>query len=194
MSKKKKNKVPQKFSPKAYLRNGQARKLPIHHCLVPDNWRELKKFTTFVARKHINGNITFACFLVDLLCTGIKDATFKVNMDVYEYKSLINSFEMPDIRMIEVDYVLAHNIVWAAEAYAADFNIEPHADFALASMVLEEDTDDIPLMEIPTGEHGKPLLSLSPGDPKTYYYKNQMDKYAGLGNYDYIIGIDSDKF
>jgi hypothetical protein len=176
-------KLPAALSPEAYLRNGNARKLPIVKCMVLDNWRVLKKFSVLVARQHVNGNVTFASFLVDLLCTGVKDAFWTVNAPQHDLDYIIDSYKSIGERLVPCDYALAHNIIYEALAYADDNGIAPAKDFALARMVLDEDTDLIPILDIPLGEQGRPLLILNSEDPRNDYYLRQLTKTLGKGNF-----------
>ncbi len=187
MAKKKKVKqAPVATSPESYLKKGSARKLPIHKCLVPENWEELKKFPVIVAREHVNGNVTFANLLVDLLCTGVKDAMYEVNMPMYEFEELIDRYDDIEVNLKAVDYNLVHNLIFESLAYAEDFGIAPHPDFRYAEMILEEDSDDIPLMDIPMGENGKAVLLLVNGDSRNNYYRTQLEKNAEPGSYEII--------
>ena len=166
MAKKNKSKNPASLSPEAYLKQGNARKLPIHGCFVPREWKKLKKFPVFISRKHSNGNLTVANFLVDLFCTGVKDSLYLVNFPEYEFKHIIEDYNDKGIDMIQCDYALAHNIIYESLAYAEEFHIDPLRDFKYAEMILEEDDDNIPLIDIPLGYEGKPLLILHPEDPR----------------------------
>jgi hypothetical protein len=188
MSKKKKPSAPKPLSPIAYLRSGNARKLPIHECLIPEDWSTLKKFPILVARKHINGNITAANFLVDLYCAGVKSCFCIVNASPNEYNELVQNLNsIPGaLKIITCDYILAHNIIFEAYQFAMDYGIDSAPEFTFVKLVLEEDTDDIPVMEIPLGEDNKPLLFYSKHDPKSNYYLKQLDKYAGRENFTLI--------
>ena len=150
MSKKNRSTSPKPFSEKSYLKSGQARKLPVYECFVMKNWEELQKTHVLVARQHKGGHITVALFLVDLLCAGVKDAYQYVNITKEEYQGMLEKFqEVDDLELEPCDYVLAHNIVYGALDYAAEFGIDPPSEFGLASLVLNEDTEDIPLIELP---------------------------------------------
>ncbi len=113
-------------------------------------------------------------FLVDLLCTGIKNAFYRINMPASEYGRLIESFDSQNTKIQTCTYELVHNIIYEGLAYASELGIEPVSKFALASLILEEDSDDIPLINIPVGEGGLPLLMLHPGDQRNAYYKHQL--------------------
>lgn len=194
MSRKKKGKIiqhPASFNPMSYLKSGKARSLPIDRCLIPDNWKDLQKFPLIVVRKHINGNVTVANLLVDLQCTGIKDAMTFVNMGEEDLLDMVSHYESIDLNFIECEYNLAHNIIYEALAYAEDFGISPHPEFPLAELILEPDTDDIPIMDdIPLGLNGRPTLFLTPEEPRNNYFLAQMKKNAGEGNFDVVDHTD----
>lgn len=182
MSKKKKA-VQGTLSPQSYLKSGSVRRLEVYDCLVAENWEELKEFPVVVARRHANGNITFASFLVDLLCTGVKDAWYEVDITYTEYLATVAQYELLDSGMQKVAYEFAHHIVWGAYDFAASYHIEPHEDFAIASMVLEVSIEEASFMKLPLGQNDKPFLILYPDDPRNSYYLQQLAKYAGDGNY-----------
>ena len=96
--------------------------------------------------------------------------------------------------MKEISYDLAHNIIYAALEYAEDYGFMPHKDFKqITRYFLEEDTDDIPLMEIDCGgKDGNPLYINSGHDNpvRVSQILNQLEKTAGKGNYTYLLSAD----
>ena len=50
----------------------RARSLPIDRCFVSSDWEESKSANVIVTRKHVNGNITYGIYLVDLLLLGVQ--------------------------------------------------------------------------------------------------------------------------
>lgn len=181
-------------SEKQYLKSGRARKLPIHECWMPSDWEELGKFSMVVARKHSNGNITAAILLVDILCTGVKDAWWLFNTPEFEYRDIVERYATVQ-DMQRFDYNFVHNVIYGAIEFARDYEIEPHKDFALTSMILEKDDDHIPLMEIPLGRNDKPVLLWHEDDPRNGYYLGQLRKSAGEGNFSILyesMGFDED--
>ena len=156
MSKEKPISIP--TSVEAQIRT-RARNLPVDKCYVNKQWLETQMVTILITRKHTNGNITIGNYLIDLKLRGVKDCHYMFNesplrLDGY-FKRYPEMFE-------ECDYSLVHNIIYAGLEFAGDFGFEPHRNFKTAQYILEEDTDDIPLMEIPLGEEGIPVLELRP--------------------------------
>jgi hypothetical protein len=173
----------QSLSPKKYIET-KARSLPVYRCLVNKDWAESRFADVVVMRRHTNGHITAAIFQVDLLCLGVKETAYIFNEEEEEVYNRIPVLKGE--AFVEIEYNLAHNIVFAGHDFALDFDIHPQKDFALTRFILEEDTDEIPLIEIPVGdEEGKPVLIAS----AEHHHADalaKLKKYAGEGNYSYI--------
>jgi len=191
MGKNNKGKVIQMLSPENYIRK-KVRTLPIYECLVRSDWEETKMTTVLVARNHTNGNITVCSYLVDLFCLGVKDSMYLFNVPVQQYqefKEKVNG----EMEMTEVDYTLAHNIVYAGIEFAEEFGFKPHKDYeSVTKYMLEEDTEDIELIEIECGNDGRPYYIRGPfeDDAKARKIIAQLEKNAGPGNYDFVDGFD----
>ncbi len=171
------------LSDKKYIQT-QARKLPIYKCFVNSDWSISKMANVFVLRKHVNGNITAGIYLVDLLCLGIKDTFFVFNENENIF---LERYESMGVELLEIDYTTAHNIIFAGHDFAMEYEIPPHKDFALTKMILEEDNDDIPLIDIEVGApDGKPhLMVYQAGEFIQALAK--LKKNAGEGNYYYTV-------
>lgn len=188
-----KGKVIQMLSPENYIKQ-KARNLPIQECWINSKWKEDGLAQTLVARIHSNGNLTVGMFLVDLKCLGVKDATYFFNMDVGEYQELLNKMK-DNMPMESINYNLVHNIVFAGIEYAEDLGFENHKDFKISKYILEEDTDDIELIEIECGLHGKPYYIRGPfeSDFQAAQIIAQLVKTVGIGNFE-IAGSNLDDF
>lgn len=184
MSKKKS----QILSPENYIRQ-RARNLPVYKCLLNENWEEMGLAYIFISRKHTNGNITFCNYLVDLKCLGIKDTFYYFNIPAWEFDEIVESIPLLDF--IDVEYNLVHNIIHAAWEYAEELDFEPHKDFlSITRFMLDEDTDDIPLMEIKCGgENDKPVYiqGETESDSRAKAILNHLEKKVGKGNFEFII-------
>lgn len=194
MPKVKKGKAIQMLSPENYIRK-KARTLPIFECLVSSDWEETRMPTFVIARKHTNGNITVCTYLVDLGCLGVKDSMFLFNVAIIKYrefKETINS----GIKMIQVDYVMAHNIILAGVEFAAEYGFMPYKEYeSVTKYMLEEDTEGIELIEIECGADGKPMYMRGPFEDEAKARKivAQLEKTAGPGNYIYVDRYDEFK-
>ncbi len=187
----------QMLSPENYIRK-KARTLPIYECLVNEEWEESKMAQLSVARKHTNGNITACFYLVDLMCLGVKDTHFMFNASIDEYiEHMQIASEKMD--MIDINYVLAHNILFAGLEFAEDYGFKPHKDFtSITRFMLEEDTDDVELIEIDCGINGQPTYMRGPfdDDAKVKRIITQLEHTAGSGNYSVLdeFNDDDDEF
>jgi hypothetical protein len=179
----------QQLSPKKYIET-KARSLPIYKCLVNLDWKISKMAHVIVMRKHVTGNLTLGYFLIDLMCLGVKDTFYNFNTA----ESLINE-KFESFEQEEIDYTLAHNIIYAGHDFAKEFDIPPHKDFAITKFILEEDDEKVPIIEISSGDmDGKPHLMINPrGEGK--WALPLLIKNAGAGNYYYSddkVGFDHD--
>ncbi len=188
--KKKQKQSPQILSPENYIRQ-RARNLPIFKCFVNDGWDEQGLAHVTISRKHVNGNITYCSYLVDLKCLGIKDTLYQFNVPEYEFDEYKDKLD-DNLGMIESEYNLGHNIIHAGWEYAEEIGFEPHKDFlSITQYMLEEDSDKIPLIDIHCGgENGKPLFVQGPLEDDTMagMIMNRLEKTLGAGNYDYVLG------
>lgn len=157
MAKKKKGApVQQALSPEKYIQT-KCRNLPVVECLIGENWQEVGMATIVVARRHTNGNYTLGIYLVDTFCLGLKDSVYKFNITEEEYEEYKELLSVSS-GMLVISYNEAHNIIYGAIAYAEELGIQPCKDFSLTQYLLEEDTDEIPLIEYTFGKDGKPCL------------------------------------
>jgi hypothetical protein len=93
----------------------------------------------------------------------------------------------------ECSYEEAHNRVWGSIAYAEEAGIRPDKSFNLTQYILEEDTDDVPLIEYEYGKNGKHFLTCR-SELEASRYLPLMRQHLGEGNYHYIIGIGDPGF
>jgi len=178
----------QNSSPRQYFET-RLRQLPVYKCLVNEDWEEEKIANVMVLRSHVNGHVSGSNFLVDLLCLGVKDATWFFNTDPDELTKLAENADPP---MVEIPYPLAHNIVYAGLEFASEYTIKPHADFAIARYALEDDDDSVELIDIETGLDGMPhLIERHPGQYADAHSK--LKKHAGEGNFKISIVFGSEE-
>ena len=188
-TKKKPTAQPQ-LTPKNYLLTGRARKLPIAECWISSDWKVAGICSIVVTRQHTSGNLTFGIYLVDIFCLGLKNSNPVFNKPEYEYEDLLDKiFSTHMYGKTQIDYVLAHNIIYGAVAYAEDLGFKPEKDWIFSQMILEEDTEDIELIEVEFGKNGKPYFINGPYD-NVQKVVNTLKKSVGEGNFEmtYILG------
>lgn len=145
-----------------------------------------------IARQHKNGNLTFCTYKIDLGCTGILESYYNFNALPSEYENLKNDY-LTELEIEVINYTLAHNIIYSALGYAEDFGFKPHNSFtSITQYFLEEDTEAIPLIEVPCGIDGKPAVISGSFDSKIAENQiiSQLEKAVGSGNFTIISDQD----
>ena len=168
MSKKKKTQQPPKKStPESYIRQ-KARTLPIGDCYLSDNWQEAGEGIVWVTRCHPQNTYTIGIYLVDTFCLGVKKSYYHFSISSLDYEELLQHFkEKEELR--KISYEEAHNLIYGAVAFAEEGGIQPEKSFALTQYLLEEDTEEIPLIEYEYGKDGKHfLVANNPMELNTY--------------------------
>jgi hypothetical protein len=192
--KKKKPSKPQpQMSPTNYIKSGRARLLPLHGCWINPNWKETGVCTILVQRRHTTGNLTFATYLVDIYCLGLKNTMASFSKSEFEIAGQLDQIFQAHGGKMRVDYVLVHNIIYGAIAYAEDLGFKPEKDWALSQFILEEDTEDIELMDIEFGKNGRPCFVNGPYD-NVAKISAQLEKSVGKGNFDVMMQIGGGGF
>jgi len=187
----KKNKPQSKnLSPEAYIRQ-RAHSLPIYKCYITKDWDVNKLATIVISRQHSNGNITFAVYLADLLCLGVKDSFYRFNETEKSFRELIEKLDDAH-EMERVDYPLVHNVILAANEFSTEFKLFPCKEFTqVTQYMLEEDTDYIELMEIECGMDGKPAIVFGlHNESDGNRILKHLRKTVGEGNFHFIQEID----
>ncbi|MBR1463215.1 MAG: hypothetical protein IJ604_07555 [Prevotella sp.] len=182
--KQKKQQGQQFLSPEQYMKQ-RARTLEIGKCYMTDI-TEVGEGHILVTRNHTGGKISMAVFLVDAYCLGVKDSFYRLRLEDYELEEIIDK-----IGAEECTYEEAHNWIYGSIAYAEEAGIEPDKSFNLTRYMLEEDTDDIPLIEYEFGKDGKHML-VAHSHLEASRYLPLLKQNLGEGNYDFVINDTPD--
>lgn len=145
-----------------------------------------------VTREHTGGSFSFAAYLIDKWCIGVKKTFFNIRLAKELVDILIERLGMTT-DLIEVNYNEAHNMVWGAVAFAEEAGIKPHKDFALTQYFLEDDTDDIPLIEYDYGHNGKHFL-VANSKRELDGYLSQMRKVLKPEQYSFTVTDTNETF
>ncbi|MCM1077231.1 MAG: DUF1186 family protein [Bacteroides sp.] len=185
--KKNKGKSQQKvqISPERFMRD-KVRKLPIGKCYISSGWEEGGIATIIVTRVRPDGNLVVGQFLVDTFCLGVKAASYHINVADYRLKEQLREADF----MKETSYDEVHNIIFGAISFAEEGGIKPAKNFGIAGYILEEDTDDIPLIEYEFGKNGKHLLIVTDNGTEQQYI-NTLRQNLG-DDFNYILPSDSE--
>ncbi len=172
------------LSPYRFMRE-KARSQPIGKCYIaPPDWLESGMAHVIVTRVRPSGNLVMASFLVDTFCLGVKDAWYHENITPYDFEKYLDDYKN-GMGLEEISYNEAHNIIYGAMAFAEEGGIKPSKEFDPAGYILEEDTDDIPLIEYDFGKNGKHFLVVNP-DRKEMPYYHILKKNLG-DNFEYAM-------
>ena len=172
------------LSPYRFMRE-KARTLPIGKCYIaPPDWHEFGMAHVIVTRVRPSGNLVMASFFVDTFCLGVKDAGYNENITPYDFEKYLDNYKN-GMRLEEISYNEAHNIIYGAIAFAEEGGIKPSKEFDPAGYILEEDTDDIPLIEYDFGKNGKHFLVVNP-DRKEMPYFHTLKKNLGV-DFEYVM-------
>lgn len=190
MAKKKKNIQPQQMlSPEQFIKQ-KARNLPIEVCYISKDIEEVGEGTVIVVRRHPNDKFTLATYLLDIFCLGVKDTFYRLRLDEFEYEEFFDKYTSMEVK--EITYNEAHNWIYGAIAFAEEAGIAPHKDFNVTQYMLEEDTEDIPLIEYNYGKDGKHFL-VAMSQLELSRYIPILKKNLG-DDFDYVLQDDEDEY
>ena len=168
----------------------KARSYPITICFISRNWKENGFAQVLIVRENGLEKAIFGAFLIDFYCLGVKDSVAEFLL-IEDLKEKIKIFMERD-SFIQIDTMLAQNIVYGAVEYAEDLGFKPNKEFRTAQYVLD-DLDDLEYMEVEFGKDGKPHFAAGPFD-NVPLILNTLNKTVGEGNYTYMISLDEGDF
>jgi tetratricopeptide (TPR) repeat protein len=112
---------------------------------------------------------------------GLTDSLHYFNISEVEFEDFLDALS-EERDMLEIEYPLAHNIIYGAIEFADEYEFKPHKSFQLTQYILEEDTDEIEFIEIPFGIDDKPAVVATEDDPQTRTVEH-LKKVVGEGNF-----------
>lgn len=168
-----------------YIRQN-GRKLPIEKCLVSDGYDDGLHTLALIIRKQPSNYLSFAYFMIDRHCLGIKNTMVNCNVSYTVIQELIDKSEANIGPMKEVGPGYFHNLVYGALDYAESIGFEPNKDFAIAQYLLTPDLVDYGIDDLEFGKDGKPYFMAGPDDnvPKII---GTLNRNVGEGNYNFTV-------
>ncbi|MCQ2218592.1 MAG: hypothetical protein MJZ33_08950 [Paludibacteraceae bacterium] len=182
---KKNNQQQATFSPERLVME-KGRTVPMYKCYAMlEGLKNSGIGSVVVVRKFKSGKYAVGLYLVDTYCCGVKTSSFHIPVEEDFLDGLLG--EWSD-RLQEVSYEEAHNWIYGSIAWAEEAGIKPHKSFAVTQYLLEEDTDDIPLIEYEFGKNGKHFL-VCHTKLEASEYLSIMEKNLKKGEYDYLVAM-----
>lgn len=158
--------------------------MPIGRCFVSEEWQTSGMAVVVVTRRHPKGSVTVGLFLVDTFCRGVCDSQYLFSIEEKELDDILRQY-MGGSAYKEVGYEEAHNLIYGAIAFAEEVGIEPCDDFKLTQHILEDDTDEIPLIEYEYGRGGKYFLCV-PSQLEASRYLPMLRAHLG-DDFDFMV-------
>ena len=165
----------------------QARRYPIHECLINPSWQEQGLATILVSRRQPDDQLAFGVFLVDVFCLGLKNTFANVDFSESRYVREVVGRVYEQQESEPCASGMAHQIIYGAIAYAKQFGFKPNKDFRLSQHVLDA-AESIGPSDIEFGKDGKPLFVSGPDD-NVQKILHQLQATAGEGQYHYLYPV-----
>jgi hypothetical protein len=178
-------------TPQAIIR--RARSYPLYECLISDNWNkhdDIGLVQVLLARQQPDGDICFGVYLIDKFCLGLKNTFAEANFPRSRYQNEIRKTIFSEQKPEKCPIELAHQMIYQAIDYAAQFGFEPQKDFALSQYLLLPRGELEEPYDLTFGKDGKPFFVAGPRDNVDRIMR-QLEKTAGPGNYHYLLPIDN---
>ncbi len=156
MTKKKQHKQPIKqLSPYEYIKT-KARTFPISKCYINSDWIDMATANIVIARQKPSGNFILGVYCLEFLGKGLVIARAFTNMtqaNIDEFLEKMAPKKLEVNMVVEIDYALAHNIIYGVVALARNKKYKPDAEFECSKYILEEDDAKIEKIDIEFENH-----------------------------------------
>jgi len=159
-------------------------------CWVQESWQKDGLAVVVVARRQPNGNIVFGNYLVDCYCLGLKNTFCNADIpyDQFHHDFLPEFFRAVG-KPIRISPALAHEIIYGAIEYAAQFGFRPQRDYRDSQYILDPPNVHPRSGKVTFGKDGKPFFFAGPYDNVDAIMR-KLARTAGEGNYHYMVRVD----
>lgn len=163
----------------------RAREMPVEGAWVQEGWQERGAAVVVLARTNSNDNVVFGNYVVDYMCTGVKDTAFATNVspEVFDNEVIPRLYGGVPPNAIAPD--LAHEIVWGAVEYAEALGLRPTSGFRESQRVLDASDSFERSGVVQFGYQGRPAYIPAPQDNQAAILTRLIES-VGLGNFYYI--------
>lgn len=163
----------------------RAREMPIEGAWVQEGWQDLGAAQVVLARTNSSDNVVFGQYVVDFMCTGVKDTAFATNTPPEVFDNEVIPRLYGGVPPVSVDVALAHEIVWGSVEYAETLGLRPPSAFRQSQRILEASDALARPGVVRFGYQGRPAYVPSPQDNQVAIILRLIDS-VGLGNFYYI--------
>jgi len=164
-----------------------ARQHPFHGCWVIKDWQE-HGITPVIVSRMISSNEYFVGnFLVDLYCLGVKSCYVRSFTNPKAVARFVDKVTFNTAIPCSVE--LAHEIIYGAIEFAAQFEIQPDVNFERCKWLLDPPDVHPRTHGVQFGKDGKPYFIAGPNDDiyKMRAVLDKLERTAGQGNFDFLI-------
>ena len=150
-----KKKQPPQLSRAKYLKT-KVRTLPIYKCYINSFWILTSLACVIVTRQHPNGNFALGVYFIDTYNKGLYNSNMTFNQtkeELEDFKEHMVSKNDKQFMLIEIDYGLAHNIIYGGYDFAKSKGYLADKFFEFSKYILEENNGTIEYIEINFGKN-----------------------------------------
>jgi hypothetical protein len=126
---------------------------------------------------------------VDRLCLGLKDTFCRTHTTLADYEDEIKAPISDETPLETCPPELAHQMIYGAIDYAAQFGFRPQRDFVDSQLILEMRGTLAETYDLTFGKDGKPYFISGPYD-NVPLILGRLEKHPGPGNYNLLINVD----
>jgi hypothetical protein len=110
-------------------------KWPVYKCWKTYEACKSHKVSVFVVRTIPNGNYILGCYLLDLLCLGVKDTFSAIDISLSD----ISRYDVADARITKeiISYQDARSLILGSLAFAKKHGYAPHDDWEDSKCIIE---------------------------------------------------------
>ncbi len=179
---------PSSRTPRQHVRH--AREYPIHECWINEDWAEPHALVqVIISRQQPNGDIAFGVYLLDKGCLGLKNTICNAGFSPKRVRDEVVK-DVAETQVLEnCSPELAHQIIYQAIDYAAQWGFKPQKDFRDSRHILAPRGTYEEEHEIEFGFEGQPFFFSGPYD-NVDAIRRKLDRTAGQGNYHFMVRME----
>jgi hypothetical protein len=180
---KRQNRAKNTSSPRTLIRRAQ--KFPFGPCWITADWAASQDglMVVIVTREQPDGLLVWGSYLLDTWCLGLKDTMGDANFTQHDMELELFTGLYPDKPPAECPPELAHQMIYGAIDFAAQFDFQPQRDFRFTKHILAPRGTLEEPYDLEFGRDGKPFFVNGPYDDVAAIIA-QLNRNPGPGNYE----------